>query len=93
MQADSTMRLKLSHGPKEVLSQFPAAGRVSVRQVMLSVKSAHPEIFQRWYDADRHLRETLNVFINGKHIRYRSGLESVLEEGDEIYIVPLITGG
>lgn len=87
------MRLKLSYGQKELLSQFSGAERVSVRQVMLSVKSAHPEIFQRWCDADGHLRETLNVFINGEHIRYRSGLESVLAEGDEIYIVPLITGG
>jgi molybdopterin converting factor small subunit len=87
------MRLKLSYGQEELLSQFPGADQVSVRLVMLSVKSAHPEIYQRWCDAEGRLRETLNVFINGEHIRYRSGLESMLEEGDEIYIVPLITGG
>jgi molybdopterin synthase sulfur carrier subunit len=87
------MRLKFSYGQTELLSQFPGADRVSVRQVMLSVRSDHPEIFQRWCDAEGHLRETLNVFINGEHIRYRNGLESMLEEGDEIYIVPLITGG
>ncbi len=87
------MRLKLSYGQKELLSQLPGAERVSVRQVMLSVKSAHPEIYQRWCDAEGHLRPTLNIFINGEHIRYRSGLESMLAEGDEIYIIPLITGG
>jgi molybdopterin converting factor small subunit len=87
------MRLKFSYGQTELLSQFPGADRVSVRQVMLSVKSAHPEIYQRWCDPEGRLRETLNVFINGEHIRYRSGLESMLVEGDEIYIVPLITGG
>ena len=39
------------------------------------------------------MRESFTVFVNGEHIRYRSGWETVLEEGDEIYIVPLITGG
>ena len=87
------MRLKLSYGQKELLSQFPGADRVSVRQVMLSVKNRYPEIYERWCDADGQLRETLNVFINGEHIRYHNGLDSMLEEGDEIYIVPLITGG
>ena len=87
------MKLKLSYGQKELLSQVPGADRVSVRQLMLSVKTGHPEIYERWCDADGNLRETLNVFINGEHIRYRNGLASMLEEGDEIYIVPLITGG
>lgn len=87
------MHLKLSYGQKELLSQFPGAERVSVGQLMLSVKSDHPEIYERWCDADGNLRQTLNVFINGEHIRYRNGLESMLEEGDEIYIIPLITGG
>jgi len=87
------MRLKLSYGQKELLSQFPGADPVSVRQVMRFVGTSHPEIYQRWCDADGDLRETLNVFINDEHIRYRNGLESMLEGGDEIYIVPLITGG
>lgn len=87
------MRLKLSYGQKELIAQFPGTDRVNVRQVMLSAGNSHPEIYQRWCDAAGHLRETLNVFINGEHIRYRNGLDSMLEEGDEIYIVPLITGG
>ncbi|UCD82019.1 MAG: MoaD/ThiS family protein [Desulfobacterales bacterium] len=87
------MQLKLTYGQKELLSHFPGADGVSVRQVMLSVKNDHPEIYERWCDVDGHLRETLNVFINGEHMRYRNGLESILNDGDEIYIVPLITGG
>ena len=87
------MDIKLSYGQKELLSQVPGADRVSVSQLMLSVKSGQPEIYARWCDADGNLRHTLNVFINGEHIRYRDGLESMLEEGDEVYIVPLITGG
>ena len=87
------MQLKLSYGQETLLSRFPDTGKANVRQVMTFVKTSHPEIYRRWCDADGNLRETLTMFVNGDHIRYRNGLETVVEEGDEIYIVPLITGG
>ncbi len=87
------MHLKLSYGQEVLLSQFPDTDRVNVRQVMRSVKTRHPAIYERWCDTDGNIRETLTIFVNGDHIRYRNGLETVIEEGDEIYIVPLITGG
>ena len=76
-----------------MLTQFSDTDKAKVRQVISSVKISHPEIYQRWCDADGNLRETLTMFVNGDHIRYRNGLETVVKEGDEIYIVPLITGG
>ena len=88
-----TMRLKLTYGHEVLLTQFSDTEQADVRQVMSSVKTSHPEIYQRWCDADGNLRETLTMFVNGDHIRYRNGLETVVKEGDEIYIVPLITGG
>ena len=87
------MRLKLSYGREVLLSQVPDAETASVRQVMDAIKIDHPELYDRWCDADGNLRETLTVFVNGDHIRYRNGLDTLLEEGDEIYIVPLIAGG
>ena len=87
------MQLKLSYGQKVLLSQFSDAAKVSVRQVVNSIKIGHPQIYQRCCDEDGDLRETLAIFINGDHIRYRNGLDTVVEEGDEIYIVPLIAGG
>ena len=87
------MHLKLSYGQEVLLSQFSDTEKANVRQVLNSVKTSHPEIYQRWCDADGNIRETLTMFINGEHIRYRNGLETIVTEGDEIYIVPLITGG
>ncbi len=87
------MQLKLSYGRQELFSQLSAAGRVNVRLAIVGLKTSHPQIYQRLCDSKGRLRESLTVFINGEHIRYRSGWETLLEEGDEIYIVPLITGG
>ena len=93
IQAMVDMHLKLSYGREVLLSEFPDDDPVTVRQVMQAVKTGYPQIHARWCDAQGNLRETLTVFVNGDHIRYRNGLETVLAAGDEIYIVPLITGG
>jgi molybdopterin synthase sulfur carrier subunit len=44
-------------------------------------------------DWQARLRESLPVFINGEHIRYRQGLQTELKNGDEVYVIPLIAGG
>lgn len=35
----------------------------------------------------------LNFFINQEHVRYKGGLQARVEEGDEIHVIPMITGG
>lgn len=87
------MQVKLSYGQQELFSQLSAPGRVTVGQAIAELKTSHPQIYRRLCDRNGKLRESLTVFINGEHIRYRNGWDTVLEEGDEIYIVPLITGG
>jgi len=87
------MRLKLSYGNQELFSDYPETGKVTVKQVLESVKSSHPDIYKRLCDGQGRLRDSLPVFVNGEHIRYREGIATELKEGDELYIVPFITGG
>lgn len=35
----------------------------------------------------------LNFFINQEHVRFRGGLQAPVEDGDEIHVIPMITGG
>ena len=87
------MQLKLLYGREKLFDQFAADSRPTVRQAIETVAISHPQIYQRLCDGSGSLRASLAVFINGEHIRYRNGWDTVLDEGDEIYIVPLITGG
>ena len=87
------MHLKLLFGKEILLTQFSGTEQANVKLVMQSLKTSHSEIYDRWCDADGKLRESLTIFVNGDHIRYHNGLDTMIEEGDEIYIVPLITGG
>ena len=33
------------------------------------------------------------IFVNGRNVRQREGLETILEDGDEIRLLPPIAGG
>ena len=87
------LRLRLSHGSKELCSEFPEEQEVRVAQVLHSVRSRYPDIFQQWCDKEGHIRKSLPVFVNGVHIRYLEGMGTELKEGDEVYVIPLIAGG
>ncbi len=87
------MQLKLRYGQKELFSEISTTGQVDVRKALMSIELSHPNIYQRLCNREGNLSDSLTVFVNGDHIRYHEGLETTLKEGDEIYIVPLITGG
>ena len=87
------MKLKLSCGKNILFSEFAQQRPVHLISVLRSVGESHPKMYDSWCDGNGRLRSSLPVFVNGEHIRYKNGLETELCEGDEIYIVPLITGG
>lgn len=65
----------------------------TVRQVLGRVGEQHPEFLDRITEDDGELRQFLNVFVNGNDIRFEDELDTSVEEGDEISIVPSIAGG
>ncbi len=87
------MQLKLRYGQEELCSEISTSGQMDVRIALMSIEFNHPDIYQRLCNREGELSDSLMVFVNGDHIRYHEGLETKLKEGDEIYIVPLITGG
>ena len=48
---------------------------------------------RRVLEADGRPRQLVNVYINGKNARFGAGLDSRLEDGDEVYILPAVAGG
>jgi molybdopterin converting factor small subunit len=87
------MNIKLSCGTEALTVSWPENAPPTVAQVLNSVEDGDHLRVAAWRDGLGRLRESLPVFVNGEHIRYRQGLETVLQEGDEIYVIPLIAGG
>jgi molybdopterin synthase sulfur carrier subunit len=42
---------------------------------------------------DGGLRRFVNVYVEGEDIRFLDGLETPVEEGDEVTILPAVAGG
>lgn len=52
-----------------------------------------PLLGDQLFDERGEVREAINLFVNDEHVRYRGGLSAPLRDGDEVYIVPMISGG
>ena len=48
---------------------------------------------RRVLEGDGTPRSLINIYINGKNAKFSSGLETVLQNGDEVYILPAVAGG
>ena len=42
---------------------------------------------------DGDLRRFVNVYVGGEEIRFLDGLETAVEDGDEVTILPAVAGG
>ena len=51
------------------------------------------ELKQRLFDNDGKPKRFINIYINGKDMRFIEGLETKLKKDDEILILPAVSGG
>jgi len=48
---------------------------------------------RRVLEGDGTPRSLINIYINGKNAKFSDGLETVLKDGDDVYILPAVAGG
>ena len=48
---------------------------------------------RRVLEGDGTPRSLINIYINGKNAKFSGGMNTVLNDGDEIYILPAVAGG
>lgn len=53
----------------------------------------HPGIKERIMDESGKVRRFVNVYVNGDDIRFLKNVDTALNDGDSISIVPAIAGG
>ncbi len=69
---------------------LPAA---SVRAVLDELERRHPALHRSICDETGSVRRHVNVFVNNNHMRDRKGLDTPLASGDEVTILPAVSGG
>ena len=64
----------------------------TVGEVLDAVFEAHSDLRER-ITQDGDLRRFVNVYVSGEDIRFQDGLQTSINEGDEITILPAVAGG
>ena len=52
----------------------------------------HPGIKDRLVDGE-DLRRFVNVYVNDEDVRFTGGLETKLDDGDQVVVLPAVAGG
>lgn len=65
----------------------------SIAQLIENLGAAHPGLKERLYDEKGEVRRFINIYVNEEDIRFLTGKDTPLKDGDEVSIIPAIAGG
>jgi MoaD family protein len=64
-----------------------------VRAAFEELNRRYPELYRGICDETATVRRHVNVFVNTLHVRDLKGLDTPLKTGDEIIVLPAVSGG
>lgn len=79
---------RLSDGEAEVTTDCGTVG-----ECLVELGRRFPDLSSRIKDDGGELRRYVNLYVNGEDVRFLSGLETPVRDGDEVSIVPALAGG
>ena len=88
--ARASMRLPVGIAGLDGPSSLQCEG-ATVQEALADCVAKEPRLRSRIFKEDGTV--WVGVFLNGKHIRQTGGVASPLSDGDEIRIMPPISGG
>ena len=71
-----------------------SADRLTLLDAFAKISNDLGPIFKnRVLNSDGSPKSLINVYINGKNAQFYDGVNTILNDGDEIYILPAVSGG
>lgn len=65
----------------------------SVATLINQLEAAYPGIKERLCDEQGQVRRFINIYVNNEDIRFQNGINTTIQENDDVSIVPAIAGG
>ena len=65
----------------------------SIRAVVSGLVARHPSLGGQLMSEDGDLNRFVNVYVNGKDVRYLAGLDTPVAPTDEVRLLPAMAGG
>lgn len=66
---------------------------VSVGGALHAARARHEQLVQRVLTRDGQLRPFVNLFVRNQDVRALDGLDTALNDGETVVIVPSVAGG
>ena len=84
--------------PTVLRSQTGGQSTVSVEgstigEVLTALVAAHPGVAGQVLNDDGTLHRFVNVYVNDDDVRYLKALDTPVNDGDEVTILPAVAGG
>ena len=70
-----------------------AAHGSTLRELIENVDSRHPGFAGQLLEPDGAQRRFVNIYLNDEDVRYLDGLDTRVDEGDVVSILPAVAGG
>ena len=65
----------------------------TVGEALASLEQAHPGVGERLLDEGGKLRRFVNVFVDDEDVRFQQGLDTPVQPGSTVSIIPAVAGG
>jgi molybdopterin synthase sulfur carrier subunit len=65
----------------------------TISEVLKKLQARYPRFAERMLEKDGSVRRFVNVYVNEEDIRFLQNQQTLLQDGDEIRIIPSIAGG
>lgn len=65
----------------------------TVQDAFHALRSRYPQFVERFTERNGRLRRFVSIYVNDEDIRFLQNQQTVLQDGDEIQIIPSIAGG
>ena len=66
----------------------------ALKEALESLATKHGKPFtDRIYNEKGKIRRFINIYVNGKDIRFLNDLDTEMKEGDKVSIIPAVGGG
>jgi molybdopterin synthase sulfur carrier subunit len=65
----------------------------TLRELIADLESRHPGLAPRLVDDEGQIHRFINVYVNDEDVRYLGGIETPLDDGDQVSILPAVAGG
>ena len=84
--------------PTQLRSLTDGTGEVQVEgstvgEILKALDAEHPGFADRLFDDAGKLRRFVNVFVADEDVRFLNGLDTAVDDGQTVSIVPAVAGG